>query len=181
MFYLSSMRRLRWLLLLAILAVGVWYWWAPRHAWDAFLGAIVSGDESRLGATIEFPLLRENLRHDLRQAFAERGRANGGEGLGALGGALIDPLVDLTVTPQGLARLVTGFGMRSPRPGEVDSVKAGTETRYRYRGPSRVDVRVRPADAETQSAGIFSFQRFGLSWRLVRVTSDRLADLGEGS
>lgn len=170
------MRRLRWLLVLLVLLTGAWYAWAPRRAWDNFLEAIVDGREHDLQETIEFPILRGNLKRDLRVAV--QGRMKGDAPLvSGLAGALIDPIVDLTMTPQGLERLVTGFGTRTPRPGEADSLAAGTETAFRYRGPSRVDVRVNARGGDPEDAGIFTFQRFGLSWRLVRIWSERLAGL----
>jgi hypothetical protein len=170
------MPRFRWLLLALVLLTGVWYYLTPRRAWDDFLEAIVTGQEARLQATIEFPILRDNLKGDLRAAL--EGRVQGeAPVLAGLSGVLIDPLVNATVTPQGLARLVTGFGTRTPHPDEADSLAAGSETSWHYRSPSRVDVRVRARGADPIDAGIFTFQRFGLSWRLVRIWSERLATL----
>ncbi len=169
------MRKLRWTLLLLVLATGAWYYWSPRRAWDNFLEAIVSGREGDLHSTIEFPILRDNLKRDLRAAIDQR-MTGDAAGLAGLSGALIDPLVNMTVTPQGLTQLVTGFGTRTPRPGEADSLAAGTDVSYRYRGPSRVDVRVNARGGDAEDAGIFTFRRFGLSWRLVRIWSDRLTD-----
>lgn len=174
--YLPVMHRLRWLLLLLVLATGAWYLWSPRRAWDNFLQAIVVGSEADLQDTIEFPILRDNLKRDLRAALEDRVTGDAPLATG-LAGAIIDPLVNLTVTPQGLANLVTGFGTRTPEPGEADSLAAGTVTDFRYRGPSRVDVRVGARGGDPEDAGIFTFRRFGLSWRLVRIWSDQLANL----
>lgn len=168
------MRRLRWLLLFLVLATGAWYYRAPRRAWDRFLHALVTGREADLQAAIEFPILRDNLKRDLRAVVEDRAGDASGFAAG-VAGAMIDPLVNTTITPQGLERLVTGFGTRTPEPGEADSLAAGTETAFRYRGPSRVDVRVWASGGDSDKAGIFTFRRFGLSWRLVRIWSDRLA------
>jgi hypothetical protein len=169
------MRRLRWLLLVLVLAIGGWYAWSPRHAWDRFLGALVSGREAELQATIDFPILRDNLRHDLRTALVRKSGSDSPIASG-ISGALVNSVVDMTVTPQGIARLVTGFGTRTPRPEDADSIRVGTETAFHYRSPSRVDVRVWPRGDDEQDGGIFTFERSGLSWRLVRIWSDRLAD-----
>jgi len=163
----------RWLLVAAVLLTGIWYVTSPRRAWDRFLGAIVMGQEAELQATIDFPTLRDNLRVDLRAAMSQRSDLSG-----AIGGVLVDQLVSGIVTPLGLTRLVTAFGTRSPSAADRDSLDARTVTSFRYRGPSTVDVRLRAASADPSSAGVFTFTRSGLRWRLTRIWSDRLPTMG---
>jgi len=83
---------------------------------------------------------------------------------------ILDPLVDIMVTPDGMAQLVNSFGTRdvaTPQETVVD---------YRYRSPSRVDVHIRSSIDPEEAAGIFTFERSGTAWRLVRIWSDRLAN-----
>lgn len=169
-----GMRRiLRWLLPLAVLLIGVWYVTSPRRAWDHFLHAIVTGQESELQATIDFPELRSNLRRDIRTALASRPGVPA-----ALTGPLADQIIATAVTPRGLSRLVTAFGTRTPDPTDIDSLEASTVTSFRYRSPSRVEVRIRPTGADPEQSGIFTFSRSGIHWRLTRISGSSLPTLG---
>ncbi len=85
-----------------------------------------------------------------------------------LGGAVIDPIVDMIVSPSGLEQLVTSFGTR-----DTDLAQQ-TVVSFRYRSLSRVDVHVRSSVDPEREAGVFTFERSGTTWRLSRVWSDRL-------
>jgi hypothetical protein len=170
--------RLRWLVMAALLLTGVWYLYTPRRAWDRFMRGIVLAQPKDMDATIDFDALRDNLRQDLRAALQRNGSS---DLVLRASGALLDQLVAQTVTPRGLTSLVTAFGTRTPQAADRDSLDAITVTTFHYRGPSTVDVRIRPASADAQGAGVFTFTRSGLRWRLTRVWSDRLARLGDPS
>lgn len=168
-------RKWPWILLLTLVVGGAWLWVTPRRAWDRFMRALVLADTNTLNDVVDFPALRTNLKHDLRTAIAER--ADGGQ-LGvpaALSGMLIDPIVDVAVSPAGLTQIVTSFGTRQPATDAVGEARDRTVVSYRYRSPSRVDVRVRSSDDADTASGIFTFERSLVSWRLVRVWGDRLA------
>lgn len=83
------------------------------------------------------------------------------------------------MTPQGLGSLVTAFGMRTPGAADRDTLDARTVTSFRYRGPSTVDVRIRAASADPNEAGVFTFTRQGLQWRLTRIWGSSLSRLGD--
>lgn len=170
--------RLRWLVMAALLLTGVWYLYTPRRAWDRFMRGIVLAQPKDMDATIDFDALRDNLRQDLRIALQ---RNDAGDLATQVGGALLDQLVAQTVTPRGLTALVTAFGTRTPTAADRDSLNAITVTTFHYRGPSTVEVRVHPASTDAQGAGVFTFTRSGLHWRLTRIWSDRLARLGDPS
>ncbi len=163
------------LLLAAVLLTAVWYVWTPRRSWDRFLTGVVMADTDLLQQTVDFPVLRENLKHDIEVSLRQGNEA----GLGAaLATGLVNQMVNITITPRGMAQLITGFGMRTPEPGSVDSVAAGSVTTFRYRSPSRVEVRIRPADADDAAAGVITLTRTGFTWRVTRLSSDRLANPG---
>lgn len=165
-------RRLRWILLLALLGLGAWYWFAPRRAYHRFLNAIAFGDAAGLEATVDFPLLRMNLREDLRAGLERKA----GTGLGAaVAGGVLGALVDAAVSPEGLSQIVTGFGMRDPGDAAADSLTAGAITSFHYRAPSRVDVVLYPEGKTADDGGILTFTRSGLRWKLTRAWSTRLA------
>ncbi len=168
--------RLRWLLLAALLLTGLWYYRSPRRAWDRFMRGIVLAQEADLVATIDFPVLRDNLRQQLSAAL-QRGTAP--DLMARAGSVVVDQMVAQVVTPRGLTSLVTAFGTPSDDPDGQDREPGGTVTSFHYRGPSTVEVRVRPADADDTAGGIFTFTRSGLHWRLTRIWSDRLSPLGD--
>jgi len=169
---------LLWLVLAALTLSVVWYLVTPRRAWERFNRALAIGSEAELEAAINYPILRDNLKRDLRGAIDLRTKVP--LPAGDLAGILIDPMVDAAITPAGLARLVTGFGVRRVAGAEMDPFGRAV-TRFRYRPPSRVDVRVWPEGSSPADGGIFTFQRSGLTWRLVRVWSDRIARLETAS
>ena len=45
-------RSLRWTLLIVLVLTGVWYYLAPRRAYDRFLQAVAFGNEAELEATV---------------------------------------------------------------------------------------------------------------------------------
>lgn len=163
-------RPFRWLLLFAVLIIGAWYVVAPRRAYDRFLRALLTGSEAELVATVDFPRVRDNLKQDLAPALE---RAAGGVGA-ALGGVFVEQAVNSVLTPTGLAQLVNGFGSLRTRRNEAPAEDARTVTSFRYRSPSRVEVRIRSSTDPASGAGILTFSRTALSWRLTRITSDAL-------
>ena len=159
--------RTRYVILIALMLVGAWYWFTPRRAWDRFLQSIAMGDAETLDRVVDFAKVRANLKSDLSAALTERtGRNRIAVGLG---GMMIDPMIDMLVQPEGLAELVNSFSVRG-----TDATQK-TVVSYRYHSPSRVDVRIRSSVDPESAAGIFTFERSALSWRLVRVWSERLA------
>lgn len=171
-------RPLFWLLLLLVVITGVWYWQAPRRSWERLNRALITGREAELQAVIDFPILRDNLRADLRTAIAARGGASGGL-LAEASGVLLDQMVAASLTPSALSQLISVFGMREARPGEGSGMIQASRVKYRYRSPSRVDVEVRPEGGEATAGGILTFERSGLSWRLSRIWSQRLTAPGD--
>ncbi len=160
------MRLVRWLLLVGLIAVGSWYWFAPRRSYDRFLHAVAYADPAELDATIDFPQLRLNMREDIQAGL----RRSGGTNLGtAITGAFLGTLVDAAVAPDGLAQILTGFGTRTITEAEAESLRESATTSFRYRSLSTVDVVLHPAGKPDQDGGILTFARSGLSWKLVRA------------
>jgi hypothetical protein len=168
---------LRKLLLLALILAGVWYFWTPRRSWDRFLTAVVMADSPALQDNADFIALRANLKSDLKLAL-ESSDENGSLS-GTLTSSLLDPVVNMTLTPRGIAELVTSFGTRSPQAGDLDSFASGSVTSFRYRSHSRVDVQIRPAGSSEDASGVFTLRRDGLRWRVSRIWSAKLAAMTE--
>jgi hypothetical protein len=60
----------------------------------------------------------------------------------------------------------------------VSDTPENVVTSFRYKSPSRVDVRIRSAESTDANAGVLTFTRSALTWRLTRITSDRLMSAG---
>lgn len=162
---------LPWLLLLLLVLAGSWFWIAPHRAYDRFLQAVAFGSESGLAETVDLALVRQQLKEDLGAAVARQSNSQLG---GTAAADFIDGAVDATLTPSGLADLITAFGTRAPGPGAADTLQTGTVVAFQYRSLSRVDVLIRAAgESETQS-GILTFTRTGTVWRLSRIWSEQL-------
>lgn len=162
---------LTWLLLLLVVLVATWFWVAPHRAYDRLLQAVAFGSEPGLAASIDFPVVRAHLKDDIAAAVARRSRSRIG---GAVTAAFLDQAVDATLTPSGLADLITAFGTRTPRRGAADTLVAGTDVTFRYQSLSRVDIHVRPEGDSDANAGILTLTREGTSWRLTRIWSEQL-------
>lgn len=171
----SSSSPLRWLLVLAVALVAVWYWIAPHRAYDRLLRAVAFGSQPELEATVDFAAVREHLHTDLSAAMTRRS----GRGLGqAMVSAVLDQAVDAVLTPAGLSNIVTGFGTRAADGSLADTVEARTDVSFHYRSLSRVDVHIRPAGEPDDRSGILTFTRDGVRWRLTRIWSERLLNAG---
>ena len=86
----------------------------------------------------------------------------------------MEQAVNSVLTPTGLSQLVTGFGSVRRSAADVSETLGDVVTTYRYRSPSRVEVELRPAGDPDATAGVLTFTRSALSWRLTRLSSDRL-------
>jgi len=162
---------LLWFLLLLLVLAAGWFWVAPHRAYDRFLQAVAFGSESGLAESMDMPLVRRRLKEDLGAAVARRSNSLIG---GAATEALLNSAVDATLTPGGLADLITAFGTRAPGPGAADTLQVGTVVKFQYHGLSRVDVLIRAAGEGETRSGILTFLRTGTVWRLSRIWSEQL-------
>lgn len=126
------------------------------------------GDGVVLEQVVNYPSVRSHLKSDLRTALETRNGSVPRAATPVLGAAVIDPIVDMIVSPSGLEQLVTSFGTR-----DTDLAQR-TVVSFRYRSLSRVDVHIRSSVDPEREAGVFTFERSGVTWRLSRVWSDRL-------
>jgi hypothetical protein len=167
-------RSFRWLLAITLLVAAAWYIVTPRRAYNDFQIALLTGSESGLRATVDFPALRDNLKRDLAPAFERAGGRLGA----SVGGLLMEQAINTVLTPMGLAQLVNGFGSVRRSAADVSDTSWDVVTRYRYKSPSRVEVEIRPAGDPDATAGVLTFTRSAFSWRLTRISSDRLMSAG---
>ena len=95
---------------LIIITIGVYWFTSPYFAVRNLKAAIVDADEPALGEMIDFPILRENLKDQLKSEMdrwaLESDRPEAVAGM-ALTGPIVDRLIDVYVTPAGLVQLAT--------------------------------------------------------------------------
>jgi len=113
-------------MVLAALFAAVWLYFTPYLAMNQLQKAAKAGDTQAMNELVDFPSLRESVKHNVRSAVAnEMGqRSHGALGTlgGLLAGALAGPVVDAFVTPDGIAALTQGQRPGSRRDGAIDSV-----------------------------------------------------------
>ena len=160
-------------LALGILVAGLaaWFYFSPRLAAKHLRDAARAGDVEALSELVDFPLVREQLKADLKASLLEstskRDSANalGGALAAGLGGLMVDGLVNQFISPSGIAALV--------RYGSTDSTRGRGDpqlvTKMRYRDASTFAVTVRNLERPPSDTLTLVFRRSGMSWRLARL------------
>ncbi|NIA55230.1 DUF2939 domain-containing protein [Massilia sp. TW-1] len=175
---MNRIRTLAAATLLAIAATSAASPWWTLHRLQA---AVARHDADAVAAQVDFPALRASVKE---QAFAAMG-GKAGEAAGGRDGAnpfaafgrkmamaVVDPLVDAAVSPEGVATMVEHgrIGIGRPAPAAdtsdtSDSAPARDKPRYAlaYRGLNSFAVTAR-------DGGSFIFRRDGLwTWKLAGI------------
>lgn len=179
-------RTLGALLVLIVVLVAAAYLGSPFYAFQQLREAAREGDRDRLAALVDFPAVREDLKHQVDSGAVKLAREASNVGfpavmaLGKLGSMLGDRAVDRLVTPEAISTMLT-LG-RSPRDPNANVEKAAIETgrvaprmsvRYAYLSPDRFRVALAP-NAESDVAAALILQRQGLfSWRVEQIELPR--------
>lgn len=111
------------ILALVLIAFCAGFYFTPHLAVRGLQSAIEARDAERISRYVDFALLRENLKarfgERLRKDLAAKTPSGSGRDLAAAFGAAIlssvlDPMIDVLVTPEGLARMMAGEALLSP-------------------------------------------------------------------
>lgn len=153
----------RALILLLIAAALGWLWLSPSRAVDGLRAAAREGDAEQLSRYVDFPVLRENLKTDIKASVIGERKAdpdNPLAGLGAmLGSTMIDGLVDTFVSPSAIAAVARGY-RPDPKSGQ-DRERSYSIKRRRLN--SFVVV------FDERDAPTLVFSRRGLRWQLTNI------------
>ncbi len=162
------MRKLAFLISLAALLFGGWYLASPWLAMKGIVDAAKDRDLAELEERIDFEQLREGTQAQMREAIDARTED---EGLltqigGAIAGELAESAIEVAVTPQGLANVVTVGGFTSQMVPEGsrgqklswDVERDGLDA---FRGVSTYE--------DGSDGPVMVFERDGLGWDLVGV------------
>lgn len=108
--FLTKRKMIDVLCVLAIIAIAAYWFTSPYFTVRSLRAAIVDADEQALGEKIDFPVLRENLKDQLKSEmdrwFVEEGKPEAIAAM-ALSQPIVDRMIDVYVTPAGLVQLAT--------------------------------------------------------------------------
>ncbi len=162
-----------WLMAATVVVVVAWFVVTPRRAWRDFLRALAQSDNATLELVVDFPAVRQQAAADLAIAFADQSKGRPGMPENVRE-ELMKQMVNTVASPQGLLQLVNNFSVASPT-GQI------ARTSFHYHGLSRVDVLLGGSSSADTGAGLFTFERTGTHWRLIRASSQRIVALTPGS
>lgn len=175
------MRKFGPLLLVLVLAYAAYPYWSLHYLGEA----LEAGDEGALKRYVDWPAVRAGLKEDLSGMLSrETGRAIasrdgeatvGGLLASAIGNALLEPLVDALVTPEGLAAMI-----REGRAGEGAAARDGQSARTPgegsalwehlsfafFTGPATFEAVFETKGGE-KVVGVMQLN--GIRWQLVRL------------
>lgn len=168
---------LPWLVgLLVIFAIYLYA--SPYLVLNSIKNAAEQGDADKLSGYIDFPSVKQSMKDQVKAAMVEELAASdeqdGFEALGTmLAAAMIDPIIDGVVTPDGVALMLQGqkldFDLRGNTP--EDKPKAKNEDidyKAGYLSFNRFKVEIIDADDEDESLDVI-MHRDGLSWKVTRI------------
>jgi hypothetical protein len=148
----------------------------PYMTLNEMKAAAADAHPQKLSECVDFAALRADLRQQLTALTAERAKQKlDGSVLGnlavAVGGALVDKVVDAVVTPDGLVHLFQGKSVLlggagqavRVRPEDVEAVFHNAQ--YGYTSLSTFVVRF-PSESGRPGNVALVFRRDGLTWRL---------------
>ena len=165
------MRKLIVIGVLLVALAGGWLFASPWMALDSLRDAAREGDAEALAETIDFPLVRQNLKVGMRKEIAAAAESRGAKGALAAAGSeflatgFADQVVDAVITPKGMAALLV-TGSLIPR---EEGVPATKEIDWEVDREGLGTFRAFPKGEDGEAYPSLVFERSGLSWKLVAI------------
>lgn len=164
------------ILILLLLLCGTAFVASPWLAARSLAQALASGNAAALDARVDFPALRADLKRQMEAAVAADMQAEPDNPFAAMAAAfvsaLVAPMVDALVTPEGLARVIEYD--RRQRQGQASDPFA--EARMRLVAHDEFHIAL---PVEQQQEVRLVLLRKGLDWRLSRIEMPLRELLGE--
>ena len=162
---------------IAVTGAVVWFYFTPHLVAHEMASAAEERNATKLSRHINFPSLRESVKAGINAKLASELLSRGNPdnpfaALGlALGTALVNPIVDAIVTPEGVASI-----MRGERPmdqkgakGKSSSKRSEIDTSVHYESFDRFVVAVKKAGSSDDPL-LLVFHRDGLfGWKLSEL------------
>ena len=168
---------LPWLVGLFVI-FAIYLYASPYLVLNNIKNAAQQGDADKLSGYIDFPSVKQSMKDQVKAAMVEELAASdeqdGFEALGTmLAAAMIDPLIDGLVTPDGVALMLQGqkldFDLNNDKP--EDKPKAKNEDidyKAGYLSFNRFKVQIIDADDPNESLDVI-MHRDWLSWKVTRI------------
>lgn len=160
-----------------VVALLAFYVASPYYAFHELTRAAKTGDRDGLADAVDFPAVREDFKAQLNAALLAKMGGDAGlknNPLAAIGmliaPAIVDRMIDVVITPDGIAQMVTEAHM--PRPGQTarpqgDNPHVSTHSAYASLDRFKVTA---VDDAKPTESLVFVMERRGLfGWKLVRI------------
>ncbi len=153
-----------------ILAAGGWYYASPQMTLKGMRDAAAANDADKLSGYIDYEALKTDLKSDLRRSVMTEVKKDDDSGMGALGAAfamaLLDPLVDAMMSPEGMEAMFNAKRAEEKKSGKpsLSAVAPGDDPTIERNGLDEFKVRNK-ADPD----GALVFRRDGFAWKLAGI------------
>ena len=153
-----------------LVAASTWYMVSPSWAMRGLKEAALSGDKYELRERVDFPAVRESLKSQFRAIMAaEMAKQKDDNPFAAIGMALasavVDPMIDSLVSPEGIKAMVENGRMKGPNDAAADPGKQ-VDWSIEHKGLDRFIARPQTDNSKAPS---LVFKRDGLGWELVDI------------
>lgn len=164
-----------WAGVAVIVAALGWYLASPALAMSGLRDAVAAGDKAEMGERVDFPAVRESLKTQFRMQFMaelakdEENNAFAAFGL-ALANAVIEPLIDSFVSPDGMKALVERGKLERPNGGDQTApAEPANSNDWNIERDGLSTFRATPMMDIGEPRPTLIFRRDGLSWDLVDI------------
>jgi hypothetical protein len=155
-----------------VIAAGAWYWLSPGLAMQGLKEAALAGDKDELRERVDVPAIRESLKSQMRAMMVSEMAKEKDNPFGVLGmafaGAIIDPMIDGIISPDGIKAMVENGRMKDPaKPASEPAEGKEVEWVIDRRGLDRFTAH--PVTEPGEKVPTLVFKRDGLDWDLVDI------------
>jgi Protein of unknown function (DUF2939) len=162
------MKRTVGALILLAIAAGTWWYASPLWTLHQMREAARNDDAQKLSEYVDYPALREDLKGDFRRAVTSEMTKQQNDGFAMIGSAfalaLIDPLIDAMVTPEGV-EAVFDQAKRNRVSGKQPKLPdVSNDPIVERKGFDEFSV-----SDKDPAKGSLIFKRSGLSWKLSGI------------
>jgi len=172
----TSRNAFAYLTLTVVAAFCTWFYFTPHITVNNMKLAAEARDATKFSQYVDYPALRASLKRALTAKFVGQPTGKNADPFAALGAsmaaAMIEPVVDELMTPEGLAMLMAGGNMLSAkRKKKSPDLKTETEidVGMAYESFNRFVAIIREKGKKDDAIGlVFNRDRL-LSWRLGEV------------